>query len=203
MNLDLLIKHFPTLKEKQIKQFELMIALYQEWNLKVNVISRKDSENILEKHILHSLALAKFQHFKKDSWTLDLGTGGGFPGLPLAVLFPKANFHLVDSIGKKIMVVNEIIQELGLTNVRAEKERVENLEGNYHYIVSRAVAQTTQLLEWTKHIALRGTTEYLFLKGGDLTAELKPLGFKATVQNISQYYKTEFYETKKIVWIKY
>ncbi|MGB0885770.1 MAG: 16S rRNA (guanine(527)-N(7))-methyltransferase RsmG [Chitinophagales bacterium] len=201
--MELLLKHFPNLKPKQVKQFELMISLYEEWNQKVNVISRKDTEHILEKHILHSLALAKYKHFKNGSWTLDLGTGGGFPGLPLAIMFPKANFHLVDSIGKKIMVVNEIAETLGLKNVKVEKERVENLEGSYHYIVSRAVAKTTQLLEWTKHLALRNNTEYLFLKGGDLTEELKPLGFKASIQNISQYYKTEFYETKKIVWIKH
>ena len=135
--MDLLLKYFPLLKDKQLAQFEEMIRLYQEWNAKVNVISRKDTEFILEKHILHSLSLAKFKHFKNDSWTLDLGTGGGFPGIPLAVMFPKANFHLVDSIGKKIMVVNEIANALGLENVKAEQERVENLEGSYHYIVSR------------------------------------------------------------------
>lgn len=201
--MDLLLKHFPDLSAKQLRQFELMINLYQDWNTKVNVISRKDTENILEKHILHSLALAKFKHFKKDSWTLDLGTGGGFPGLPLAVMFPKANFHLVDSIGKKIMVVNEIAEALQLENINAEKERVENLEGSYHYIVSRAVAPTAQLLAWTKHLAVKKTTEYMFLKGGDLTEELKPTGFRATVQNISAYYKTEFFETKKIVYMKY
>ncbi len=198
-----ILKHFPSLKHKQIQQFEQMLELYKEWNQKINVISRKDTENLLEKHILHSLAIAKYKHFKRDSWTLDIGTGGGFPGIPLAVMFPKANFHLVDSIGKKILVVNEIAEALKLQNVRAEKERVENLEGTYHKIVSRAVAPTEKLLFWTKHLAVRGTTEYLFLKGGDLKAELKPLGFKASIQNISAYYKTEFFETKKIVWIKF
>lgn len=201
--MELLKKHFPDLSEKQLRQFELMTILYQEWNVKVNVISRKDAENIMERHILHSLALAKFKHFKKDSWTLDIGTGGGFPGLPLAILFPKANFHLVDSIGKKIMVVQEIAQALELKNVRIEKERVENLEGAYTYIVSRAVAPTMQLLAWTKHLAVKGTTEYMFLKGGDLTEELKPTGFRASVQNITAYYKREFFDTKKIVYIKY
>jgi len=201
--MDLLKKHFPDLSQKQLRQFELMVILYQDWNEKVNVISRKDTEHIIERHILHSLALAKFKHFKRDSWTLDLGTGGGFPGLPLAIIFPKANFHLVDSIGKKIMVVNEIAQALELKNVKIEQERAENLIGSYHYIVSRAVAPTMQLLAWTKHLALKGTTEYMFLKGGDLTEELKPTGFRASVQNISSYYKTEFFETKKIVHIKY
>lgn len=198
-----LLKHFPDLKKKQIDQFEHMVELYKEWNQKINVISRKDTENLLEKHILHSLALAKFKHFKRDTWTLDIGTGGGFPGIPLAVMFPKSNFHLVDSIGKKILVVNEIAEALKLQNVRAEKERVENLEGSYHKIVSRAVAPTEKLIFWTKHLTVRATTEYLFLKGGDLKEELKPLGYKASVKNISEYYKDPFFETKKIVWIKY
>ena len=198
-----LITHFPKIKTKQIDQFYEMIDLYKEWNQKINLISRKDSENIFEKHILHSLALAKFKHFNKDSWTLDIGTGGGFPGIPLAVMFPKANFHLVDSIGKKIMVVNEITEALKLSNVRVEKERVENLEGSYHKIVSRAVAPTEKLLFWTKHLAIRKSTEYLFLKGGDLTEELKPLACKASIQNISDYFKSDFFETKKIVWLKY
>jgi len=201
--MDLLKKYFPELKQKQLLQFELMQELYLDWNSKINLVSRKDTEHLLERHILHSLALAKFKHFKKDSWTLDIGTGGGFPGLPLAVIYPKANFHLVDSIAKKIMVVHEIAKALNLENVRAEQSRVENLEGSYHYIVSRAVASTTKLLDWTKHLALRNNTEYLFLKGGDLTEELKPLGFKATIKNISEYYKLDFYETKKIVWIKH
>jgi len=198
-----LITHFPKIKTKQIDQFYEMIDLYKEWNQKINLISRKDSENIFEKHILHSLALAKFKHFNKDSWTLDIGTGGGFPGIPLAVMFPKANFHLVDSIGKKIMVVNEITEALKLSNVRVEKERVENLEGSYHKIVSRAVAPTEKLLFWTKHLAIRKSTEYLFLKGGDLTEELKPLAYKTSIQNISDYFKSDFFETKKIVWLKY
>ncbi len=198
-----LLKHFPDLKKKQIDQFEHMVELYKEWNQKINVISRKDTENLLNKHILHSLALAKFKHFKRDAWTLDIGTGGGFPGIPLAVIFPKSNFHLVDSIGKKIVVVNEIAEALKLQNVRAEKQRVENLEGSYHKIISRAVAPTEKLIFWTKHLTVRATTEYLFLKGGDLKEELKPLGFKASVKNISEYYKDPFFETKKIVWIKY
>lgn len=198
-----LLKHFPDLKTKQIDQFEHMVELYKDWNQKINVISRKDTENLLEKHILHSLSLAKFKHFKRDTWTLDIGTGGGFPGIPLAVMFPKSNFHLVDSIGKKIVVVNEIAEALKLQNVRAEKERVENLEGSYHKIISRAVAPTEKLIFWTKHLTVRATTEYLFLKGGDLKEELKPLGFKASVKNISEYYKDPFFETKKIVWIKY
>jgi len=201
--MELLLKYFPDLKPKKIEKFSMMVELYKEWNQKINVISRKDTENLLEKHILHSLALAKYKHFNKDSWTLDIGTGGGFPGIPLAVMFPKANFHLVDSIGKKILVANEVAEALKLPNVKIEKARVENLEGGYHKIVSRAVASTSKLLDWTKSVAIRGTTEYLFLKGGDLTEELKPLGYKASVKNISEYYKSEFFETKKIVWIKH
>lgn len=201
--MDIIHKYFPDLKSTQLAQFEQMIALYTDWNEKVNVVSRKDIEFLAERHILHSLALAKYKRFGRESKILDIGTGGGFPGIPLAVYYPKCKFHLVDSIGKKVKVVYEIADALGLDNVTAEQNRVENLSGKYDYIVSRAVAPTQELLKWTKHLAEKGRTEYLFLKGGDLTEELKAIGFRATVENISRHFKEEFFETKKIVHIKF
>jgi 16S rRNA (guanine527-N7)-methyltransferase len=201
--MELILKYFPELKKSQLEAFEEMKSLYAFWNEKVNVVSRKDIEFLIERHILHSLALAKFKRFGRESKVLDVGTGGGFPGIPLAVFYPKCKFHLVDSIGKKIMVVNEIAKALQLSNVRAEQTRVENLQGKYDYIVSRAVAPTQELLRWTKHLAEKERTQYMFLKGGDLTEELKPIGFRASVEPISKHYSEEFFETKKIVYIKF
>lgn len=198
----MLDKYFPDLSAKQIDQFNKLNEAIREWNEKINVISRKDIDAFEEKHVLHSLAIAKFKRFGRDKRVLDLGTGGGFPGIPLAIYYPKCKFHLVDSIGKKIRVVNELVEAVGLQNVKAEQERVENLSGKYHYIVSRAVAPTKKLLDWTKHLKVKDETEYFFLKGGDLNEELKAVGYRAQVQDISNYYKEEFFETKKIVYIK-
>lgn len=195
-------KYFPELSAKQYEQFKLLAELIADWNTKINVISRKDLEFFENNHVLHSLALCKFKRFGVDSKVLDLGTGGGFPGLPLAIYYPKCKFHLVDSIGKKIKVVQEVADAIGLQNVRAEQNRVENLTGKYDYIVSRAVAPTKQLLDWTKHLKEKGQTEYLFLKGGDLDPELKEIGYKAKTVDIGKYYKDPFFDTKKIVWIK-
>lgn len=201
--MDLIKKYFPELKTTQFEQFEKMKELYTFWNENINVVSRKDIDLLTERHILHSLALAKYKRFGRDSKILDIGTGGGFPGIPLAVFYPKCKFHLVDSIGKKIKVVNEVATALELKNVKAEQNRVENIQGKYDYIVSRAVAPTIELLKWTKHLAEKGNTEYLFLKGGDLTEELKAIGFRASTENISKHFKEEFFETKKIVHIKF
>lgn len=198
----MLDKYFPDLSAKQIDQFNKLNEAIREWNEKINVISRKDIDAFEEKHVLHSLAIAKFKRFGRDKRVLDLGTGGGFPGIPLAIYYPKCKFHLVDSIGKKIRVVNELVEAVGLQNVKAEQERVENLSGKYHYIVSRAVAPTKKLLDWTKHLKVKDETEYFFLKGGDLNEELKAVGYRAQLQDISNYYKEEFFETKKIVYIK-
>lgn len=198
----MLTEYFPKLTTKQIEQFELLCKVVPEWNDKINVISRKDIDAFETKHLLHSLSLAKFKRFGRDKRILDIGTGGGFPGIPLAIYYPKCKFHLVDSIGKKIKVVNEVVDALGLENVNAEQRRVEELTGKYHYIVSRAVAPTKKLMNWTKKLVEKGNTEYFFLKGGDLDAELKEIGYKAKVQNISQYFKDEFFVTKKIVHIK-
>ncbi len=198
----MLSEHFPELSSKQIEQFRILGEVVREWNDKINVISRKDIDAFETNHVLHSLAITKFKRFGRDKKVLDIGTGGGFPGVPLAIYYPKCKFHLVDSIGKKIMVVNEIIQALSLENVVAEKARVEELSGKYHYIVSRAVAPSIKLLNWTKKLKEKGSTEFFFLKGGDLDAELKEIGYQAKVQKISQYYKDDFFETKKIVHIK-
>ncbi|MFT4970470.1 MAG: 16S rRNA (guanine527-N7)-methyltransferase [Chitinophagales bacterium] len=198
----MLSEHFPELSSKQIEQFRILGEVVREWNDKINVISRKDMDAFETNHVLHSLAITKFKRFGRNKKVLDIGTGGGFPGIPLAIYYPKCKFHLVDSIGKKIMVVNEIIQALSLENVVAEKARVEELSGKYHYIVSRAVAPSIKLLNWTKKLKEKGSTEFFFLKGGDLDAELKEIGYQAKVQKISQYYKDDFFETKKIVHIK-
>jgi 16S rRNA (guanine527-N7)-methyltransferase len=198
----LISNYFPDLSPKQLAQFQLLEEVMKEWNEKINVISRKDMDAFETNHLLHSLAITKFKRFGRDKKVLDIGTGGGFPGIPLAIYYPKCKFHLVDSIGKKIMVVNEVIQALGLQNVVAEQLRVEDLEGKYHYIVSRAVAPSKKLLDWTKNLKEKGDTEYFFLKGGDLDEELKEIGYKAKVQKISSYFKEDFFETKKIVYIK-
>ena len=200
--MDILLKYFPELTQNQQEQFSKMIDLYQEWNQKINVVSRKDIDLLAERHILHSLAIAKHTKFNKYSKVLDIGTGGGFPGLPLAVFYPNCDFHLVDSIGKKVRVVYEIAEALELENVIAQQERVENLSGKYKYIVSRAVAPTSKLINWTKKLTEKGKTQYLFLKGGDLKEELKEIGFKAKVENISKYFKEPFFEEKKIVFIQ-
>lgn len=199
---ELVKKYFPELKPKQYEQFEKLEALIADWNTKINVISRKDVADFEVNHLLHSLAINKYQHFKIGSKVFDIGTGGGFPGVPLAILNPKCQFHLVDSIGKKIRVVQDVVEKLELTNVKAEQNRVENIKGEYSYIVSRAVAPTKQLIVWTKKLQNPRKCTYLFLKGGNLTEELKEIGFRATTVNISQYYKEPFFDTKKIVMVK-
>jgi 16S rRNA (guanine527-N7)-methyltransferase len=198
----LITKYFPDLTVIQIAQFQKLQEVMLEWNDKINVISRKDMDAFETNHLLHSLALTKFKRFGRDKRVLDIGTGGGFPGIPLAIYYPKCKFHLVDSIGKKIMVVNEVIKALDLKNVVAEQSRVEDLEGKYHYIVSRAVAPSKKLLVWSNKLKEKGSTEYFFLKGGDLDEELKEIGYKAKVQKISSYFEEDFFETKKIVHIK-
>ena len=198
-----ILKYFPNLTEKQIKQFSELKDLYQHWNEQINVISRKDINNFYERHVLHSLAIAKVVQFKSGSKVLDVGTGGGFPGIPLAILFPETQFHLVDSIGKKIKVVDEVVAGLGLENVKTTNGRVEEVKDTYDFIVSRAVAQMETFVGWTKgrinkkqnHDLKNGI---LYLKGGDLSEELK-LYTSATIYDLPAYFEEDFYETKKVV----
>jgi len=201
----LIQKYFADLTEKQLWQFEQLPELYADWNEKINVISRKDIENIVEKHILHSLAIAKVVQFSAGAKILDVGTGGGFPGIPLAIMFPDCDFHLVDSIAKKIKVVSEISKAINLTNVRAEQARAETLNEQYDFVVSRAVTAFPEFLKWVKkNVRARHASPLpngiLYLKGGDLHDELR--GFERQIQifEISDFFQEEFFETKKIVY---
>ena len=201
--MDLILKYFPHLSENQQKQFAKLEALYHDWNLKINVVSRKDIDELYLRHVLHSVGIAKVQPFKKGAKVLDIGTGGGFPGIPLAILFPEVHFHLVDSIGKKIKVVEEVSEGLGLKNVTITNDRAENISGQYDFIVSRAVAQMETFTRWVKgKVAKKSNHELkngiLYLKGGDLDEELAM--FKsATVYGLSAFYDEDFFETKKVV----
>ena len=203
----LILKYFPDLTEKQIKQFSQLQDLYTDWNAQINVISRKDMDNLYVKHVLHSLAIAKVINFVDGSKILDVGTGGGFPGIPLAILFPKVEFLLVDSIGKKIKVVNGVKDSLGLTNLRSQHTRAEQVVGQFDFVVSRAVTKMKVFQQWVrKRISAKQKNNLfngiLYLKGGDLTEELK--GIKnVDIYNIPKYFEEDFFETKKIVYISY
>jgi len=199
-------KYFPDLTEKQIKQFADLQPLYEHWNAQINVISRKNMDTIYTNHILHSLAIAKVIQFEKGTKILDIGTGGGFPGIPLAILFPEADFLLVDSIGKKIKVVNEVSNAIGLTNVRTLHERAENIKENFDFIVSRAVTNMTDFKKWVKgkfNSTHNNTLNngILYLKGGDLSDELR--GMSHTKHEIADLFEEEFFETKKVIYISY
>ncbi|SHJ06042.1 16S rRNA (guanine(527)-N(7))-methyltransferase RsmG [Algibacter luteus] len=201
--MNLILKYFPNLTEDQINKFEKLESLYQDWNLKINVVSRKDIDELYIRHVLHSLGIAKVIEFKPGSKLLDVGTGGGFPGIPLAIMFPDCSFHLVDSIAKKLKVVDEVVAGLGLTNVKTTHSRVENIDGKYDFIISRAVAAMPTFVHWVKgKIAKDQKHELkngiLYLKGGDLSEELKDYR-TTTIYNLSDYYSEDFYETKKVV----
>lgn len=201
--MELILKYFTNLTEDQIEKFKKLEALYHDWNLKINVVSRKDIDELYLRHVLHSLAIAKVIQFKDGSKILDVGTGGGFPGIPLAIMFPECSFHLVDSIAKKLKVVNEVVDGLGLTNVKTTHSRVEDIDDTYDFIVSRAVAIMPTFVRWIKgKIAKKQNHELkngiLYLKGGDLTEELKD--YKTVkIYNINDFYTEDFYETKKVV----
>lgn len=204
-----LVNHyFPQLSEKQQEQFAALPSLYKEWNEKVNVVSRKDIDNLEEKHVLHSLGIAKIRQFLPGSELLDVGTGGGFPGIPLAIMFPESTFHLIDSIGKKIKVVNEVAEALGLTNVKAEQIRAEQVKGKYDFIISRAVTRLGRFYPWVrKNIKAQSRHSsmpngLLYLKGGDLSEELKESKLK-NIQtfDLPRYFEEEFFETKKVIYV--
>ena len=199
----LLLKYFPDLTEDQISQFEKLKDLYKDWNLKINVVSRKDIDELYLRHVLHSLGIAKVQEFKPGSKILDVGTGGGFPGIPLAILFPEVQFHLVDSIAKKIIVVKEVSEGLNLQNVKVTNARVETINDQYDFIISRAVAQMETFVRWVKFsVAKKSNHELkngiLYLKGGDLTEELA-LYPSATTYPLNNIFAEDFFETKSVV----
>ena len=196
-------QHFPDLSPLQIKQFEKLGPLYQEWNAKINVISRKDIDALYEKHVLHSLGIAKVLHFKSGTTVLDVGTGGGFPGIPLAILFPKVQFYLIDSIGKKITVVEAVVEALGLKNVSVRKQQAQAFKQPVDFVVSRAVTKMEAFVPWVnKNFKNKGkhklTNGILYLKGGDLTEELAAFP-QATQYNLSDFFSGDFFETKKVV----
>jgi 16S rRNA (guanine527-N7)-methyltransferase len=202
----LIQEYFKELTEKQIAQFDQLYDLYSFWNAQINVISRKDIDELYERHILHSLGIAKFCTFKPGEKVLDVGTGGGFPGIPLAILFPETQFHLVDSIGKKIKVVTEVALALGLENVKASHLRVEQVTDKYDFVVSRAVTRLIDFYPWVKGKFNRESKNaipngILYLKGGDLKEELAESRLKAELYPLSAYFKEDFFETKYVVYI--
>ena len=201
----LILKYFPNLTNDQIQKFKELEVLYKEWNSRINVISRKDIEDLYLKHVLHSLSIAKFISFKKNTEILDVGTGGGFPGIPLAIIFPDCNFLLVDSINKKINVVKEISNTLKLTNVSNNAIRVEKLKTKHDFIVSRAVTRMNKFRNLVKGLISNKNDNkikngIIYLKGGDLTDEM--MNIKHQKVNISDYFDEEFFETKKIVYLE-
>ena len=201
--MEIIKKYFKDLTDTQIEQFSKLQELYKDWNLKINVVSRKDIDELYLRHVLHSLGIAKVMQFKDGAKIMDVGTGGGFPGIPLAILYPEVQFHLVDSIGKKIKVVNEVVAGLGLENVKTTHGRVEEVNDTDDVIVSRAVAQMEAFVRWNKgKVAKKQNHDLkngiLYLKGGDLTEELK-LYTSATIYDLPDYFEEDFFETKKVV----
>ena len=202
--MDIILKYFRNLTPHQIELFGQLQPLYAEWNAQINVISRKDFAEFYERHVLHSLGIAKLMRFQPKTKVLDVGTGGGFPGIPLAILFPEVQFHLVDSIGKKIKVVDNVAKALNLENVKAEQVRAEQLKDKYDFVVSRAVTRLPEFVPWVRNNISKQQFNalpngILYLKGGELREELKPFGKKVYVQELSAYFDEPFFETKKVV----
>jgi 16S rRNA (guanine527-N7)-methyltransferase len=203
---DIIFRYFPDLTEKQKGQFMALQELYETWNSRINVISRKDMENLYVNHVLHSLGIARVINFLPKAKILDAGTGGGFPGIPLAILFPETRFHLVDSIAKKITVVKEVSSALRLQNVQAEARRVETLAPGYDFIVSRAVTRMKEFHGWVKHLTVRENRHsmangILYLKGGELSEELAEVKKEFRLYNLSDYFEESFFETKMVVYL--
>ena len=206
-DLNAIFEYFPELTEDQKSKFDRLESLYGMWNSQINVISRKDTDNFLERHVMHSLAIAKVMSFKDGSKILDIGTGGGFPGIPLAIMYPNCEFVLVDSIGKKIKVVNEVASELGLKNVVGIHERAEKIDQQFDFIVSRAVTAMPAFLNWTKGKFLKENNNelkngILYLKGSDLKEEMKTVKKAIQYFDLSDFYEGEFFETKKVVYVR-
>lgn len=205
MTAETIFKYFPNLTVEQQKQINSLEELYKDWNQKINVVSRKDIDELYLRHVLHSLGIAKVQTFKDGSEILDVGTGGGFPGIPLAILFPEVNFTLVDSIGKKIKVVNEVVEGLGLTNVQTVNSRVEEVPNQFDFIVSRAVAAMPTFVHWVKGKIKKESQHerrngILYLKGGDLQEELESYR-TAEIFDLTDYFEEDFFDTKKVVYL--
>jgi 16S rRNA (guanine527-N7)-methyltransferase len=204
--MELITKYFPDLTYDQIHKFRQLEELYLEWNGRINVISRKDMEHFYERHVLHSLGIAKVIQFTPGAHVMDVGTGGGFPGIPLAIIFPETKFLLVDSIGKKIKVVQEVAETAGITNVEAIKARAEDVKGKFDFVVSRAVTTLPDFINWVENKIKRESRNsmqngILYLKGGDLGAELAPVQNKCQVYNLSDYFEEDFFITKKVVHV--
>lgn len=207
MTSDILVKYFPSITPTQLEQFNQLPGLYNLWNGQINVISRKDIDLLLERHVLHSLGIAKVMAFLPGETVLDVGTGGGFPGIPLAILFPETQFHLVDSIGKKIKVVQEVANALGLKNVKASHSRAEEIHQKFDFVVSRAVTQLKDFYPWVKgkfNTASKNTLPngILYLKGGDLSQEITESGLKVRQYYLRDYFTEEFFETKQVIYVK-
>ena len=204
--MELLLKYFPELDEKQKEQFAALGELYTDWNAKINVISRKDIGNLYEHHVLHSLGIAKVIHFSPETKIMDLGTGGGFPGIPLAIFFPEVKFHLVDSIGKKVRVASEVANSIGLKNVTFSHARAEEIKDMYDFVVSRAVMPLTDLMKiiqknFSTHQQNALPNGLICLKGGELEHETMPFRNKTTMWNLNDYFDEDFFETKKVVYV--
>ncbi|MFD2033199.1 16S rRNA (guanine(527)-N(7))-methyltransferase RsmG [Belliella marina] len=204
--MDIVLKYFPDLTEKQIEQLSQLQELYTDWNEKINVISRKDTDHFYERHVLHAMSIAKVMKFQPGTKVLDIGTGGGFPGVPLAILFPDTHFHLVDSIGKKITVVKDVAKKLKLSNIEAQQVRAETLVRRYDFVVSRAVTRFTNFFPWVKgKFKKEDFNEFpngiFLLKGGDVDEEMEERNVGYVTYHLKDYFKEEFFDTKKVVYV--